>query len=460
MLRAGLASAVVVTACGTTSSSGPPSPEQSTPPQDGGIYDTGTDVALADHDAADAADAADALPPDGGGRLVDPSTLTHKLIMGYQGWFFCPGDGAPMNTWVHWFRGAPYDATTLTVDMYPSVSELDPDERCATSFTFPNGQPAPLYSAWNTKTVERHFAWMRDHDLDGVFLERFLVGVANPALKPGLDQVLRNVMSGAEKYGRTFAVEYDISGQDPTTLVDLLKADWEYLVDTIGVTKSPSYLNHAGKPVLEVWGFGVAGRPGTPQQATDTIAWLRSGAPTPQQATLVGGVARDWRTDATWGPIVRGFDIINPWTVGAYVDDASADVYAATVAADLAEAKANGREFMPVVFPGFSWKNLNNGPLNQIPRRAGKFYWRQVYNAVAAGSPMIFGAMFDEVDEGTAMYKIAPSAADMPAQGSFVALDADGTTLPDDWYLRIANEAGKMLRGETPLSSTLPITPP
>jgi hypothetical protein len=38
-------------------------------------------------------------------------------------------------------------------------------------------------------------------------------------------------------------------------------------------------------------------------------------------------------------------------------------------------------------------------------------------------------------------------------------LDIDGTSLPSDWYLRLANEAGKMLRGETPLQSTVPISP-
>ena len=131
---------------------------------------------------------------------------------------------------------------------------------------------------------------------------------------------------------------------------------------------------------------------------------------------------------------------------------------------DIVEAAANGVEYMPVVFPGFSWHNLQSTqggsyPLNQIPRNGGRFYWRQVYNAIAAGSTMIYGAMFDEVDEGTAMYKLAPTAAEMPAQGSFVALDIDGDALPSDWYLRLADEAGKMLRADIPLSSPIPITP-
>jgi len=72
---------------------------------------------------------------------------------------------------------------------------------------------------------------------------------------------------------------------------------------------------------------------------------------------------------------------------------------------------------------------------------------------------MLYGAMFDEVDEGTAMFKLAATGADAPAQGSFLTLDADGLTLPSDWYLRLAAEGTRMLRGDIPLSASIPITP-
>jgi hypothetical protein len=91
---------------------------------------------------------------------------------------------------------------------------------------------------------------------------------------------------------------------------------------------------------------------------------------------------------------------------------------------------------------------------------SGNFYWRQAYNAVRSGCTMVYGAMFDEVDEGTAMYKLAPTAAQLPAQGTFVPLNADGYNLGSDWYLRLADQAGKMLRGELPVTSIIPITPP
>jgi len=182
---------------------------------------------------------------------------------------------------------------------------------------------------------------------------------------------------------------------------------------------------------------------------------------------VMGGLPTYWRTlnndaqsDPAWSAVFRSFDILSPWAVGRYSDDAGADNFRVNlILPDMTAVAAAGREYMPVIFPGFSWHNLNAGPLNQIPRRAGAFYWRQAYNAVRSGCTMVYGAMFDEVDEGTAMYKLAPTAQELPAQGTFVPLNIDGTSLPSDWYLRLANEAGKMLRGETPVQSTLPITP-
>ena len=91
---------------------------------------------------------------------------------------------------------------------------------------------------------------------------------------------------------------------------------------------------------------------------------------------------------------------------------------------DLKATQALGVDYMPVVFPGFSWANLmraehklDQAIPNAIPRQCGRFYWRQVYNSLAGGASMLYGAMFDEVNEGTAMFKILPSAAELPVKG-------------------------------------------
>ena len=388
--------------------------------------------------------------------------MNRKLLMGYQGWFACPGDGSRPDRWVHWFHKNNPVAANATVDFWPDVSELESNELYTTGMKLPDGSPAKVFSAFNPKTVARHFQWMQENNLDGVFLQRFTSELSDPKFFALRNRVAANVQAGAEKFGRVFAIMYDISGQPANTLVAALTNDWNFLVHTRHLTDSPRYLRHRGKPVVAIWGFGFAERPDTPQQAMDVINFFKASG-----CTVMGGVPAYWRTlkndaqtNAAWTKAFCAFDVISPWSVGRYKDGAGADDFLRKVTApDLAETKLHGQEYLPVIWPGFSWHNLKGGAVNEIPRRGGAFYWRQAFNAVNAGCPMIYGAMFDELDEGTAMFKLAPTAAQLPAQGTFVPLNIDGTNLPSDWYLRLANEAGKMLRGERPVSSALPISP-
>ena len=394
---------------------------------------------------------------------VDTSTLNRKMLLGYQGWFACPGDGSPVNGWVHWFRSQTPSAANATVDLWPDTSELDADELFDTAMTLSNGLPARLYGAAKQKTVLRHFKWMRDYKIDGVFLQRFTSELGSSSFSAWRNQVTSNVWLGAESYGRVFAIMYDISGQPESTLVSTVTNDWNFLVNTMRVTSSPRYQRHRGKPVVAIWGFGFTDRTGTPQQALTVINFFKAAG-----ATVMGGVPTYWRTlnndsktDPAWADVYRAFDIVSPWAVGRYGTEVEADNFRQNlIAPDLAATTSLGLDYMPVIFPGFSWHNLfNTSPPNQIPRNAGNFYWRQAYNAVAAGCPMIFGAMFDEVDEGTAMYKLAPTAAELPVQGTFVPLNIDGTALPSDWYLRLAGAATRMLRGDSTVSPLRPSNP-
>jgi hypothetical protein len=380
--------------------------------------------------------------------------------MGYQGWFLCPGDGSPPDRWVHWFKGQSPVASELAVEMWPDLSELGAGELFDTGLSFGDGQTARLYSAWTEATVVRHFQWMKEAGIDGVLVQRFVSELSDPAFLAYRDRVLENARAGAEQHGRVFAVMYDISGTSEATLVDALKNDWAHLENTLGVTQSPRYLRHAGKPLLAIWGLGFSDRPGTAAQAAEIVQHF-------SDVTLLGGVPTHWRTlgsdsktDPAWAGVYRSFDLLSPWLVGRFADEAGADsALAQFIVPDLAETQTLGIGYVPVTFPGFSWKNLTGGPLNQIPRNGGKFYWHQVHNAISAGSTMLYTAMFDEVDEATAMFKVAPSAAEVPEQGSFLTLDADGQALPSDWYLRLGGAASQMLRGEIPLSSTIPIAP-
>jgi hypothetical protein len=399
---------------------------------------------------------------------VDASSLQGKVLLGYQGWFNCPGDGSPHNNWRSWSRGVP-SADTLTVDVYPDLRELGADERCTVPGMTIQGKPAYLYSAWNRKTVMRHFQWMKQYRLDGVLVQRF-VGTIADKQSTG-DVVLKNVIAGAEAFGRTFAIEYDISGGKPDTFAQQIKDDWKYLVDVLKVTSNPQYQRHDGKPLVSVWGMGLD-EPGHPPanaaDAEELIEWFESKAPAKYRATYMGGTPSRWRTlqndahkEPEWAEAFKEMNVVQPWTVGRYRDQAAADRWKQEMLVpDLALAARNHQLYMPVIFPGFSWHNLKPAsPPNQIPRNKGEFLWRQAYNAKLAGATVLKIAMFDEVNEGTAVFKAASKRSDAPDQGFWLTLDADGYNLPSDWYLRLTGEITRMFHGEAAPSETMPEHP-
>jgi hypothetical protein len=89
-------------------------------------------------------------------------------------------------------------------------------------------------------------------------------------------------------------------------------------------------------------------------------------------------------------------------------------------------------------------------PLDQIPRRKGAFIWSQLVNAKASDAKAVYVAMFDEMDEGTAIFKCTN---DPPVgESKFLALEG----LPNDHYLWLAGMGGKLLRGEVPTSDAPP----
>ena len=154
-------------------------------------------------------------------------------------------------------------------------------------------------------------------------------------------------------------------------------------------------------------------------------------------------------------------DAVQPWTIGRYGTPEAADQWKEKMlVGDMELAKRNGQIYMPVIFPGFSWSNLKKGAKpNQIPRLRGEFFWRQAYNAKVSGARVLKIAMFDEVDEGTAILKLAPHRKDAPDQGFWLTLDADGADLPSDWYLRLAGEITRMFHGESKPVEKMPANP-
>jgi hypothetical protein len=388
------------------------------------------------------------------------TTLHGRHVVGYQGWFVCP-DETDQNDWFHWFHRMPDGRMQPTFDMLPDTSEFEPDEGCPTPWTDRSGRPVRLFNAQDARTVRRHFRWMREYEIDGAAVQRFVSVLSHPRRKRQADTALAHARAAAEAEGRAMFLMYDLSGTDDRGLAVLLD-DWADQVAQ-GLLRSPAQQAHGGRPVLGLWGLGFRERPLTPRAVIATLESLRRIAGG-GGLTLLAGVPAGWRTGSmdadpapAWQEVYSAVQILSPWTVGRFADAAGADTYLRQILRpDLARAAATGREVLPVIFPGFSWANVMQARqrparLNQIARRCGGFYWRQAANAVNAGARMLYTAMFDEVDEGTAIFKLVPDAARQPEASSFVPLDADGCALPADWYLQLARGVTRGLRdGQLP----------
>lgn len=114
-------------------------------------------------------------------KPIDATSLRHKVLCGYQGWFRCPDDPSD-NDWVHWSRDKQRLApTTLTFEMWPDMSEYTDEEKFpAPGFFHLDGSPAYLFSSAQPRTIDRHFDWMQEYGIDGVLVQRFVVHANDP----------------------------------------------------------------------------------------------------------------------------------------------------------------------------------------------------------------------------------------------------------------------------------------
>ena len=100
---------------------------------------------------------------------------------------------------------------------------------------------------------------MREHGIDGVFLQRFANELKDVVAHRNRDSVLGHVRQGAKQTGRTYAVMYDLSGL-PAGGVKTVRDDWKQLRSELRLTEDESYQHHQGKPVVAVWGVGFGGK--------------------------------------------------------------------------------------------------------------------------------------------------------------------------------------------------------
>jgi hypothetical protein len=390
-----------------------------------------------------------------------------RVMCGYQAWFRAPDDGANEG-WGHYASRGKFDSGNVHLDFWPDVSEYA--KTYATALTNQDGTAARVFSSWDASTIDLHFRWMAQYGIDGVFVQRFFGVTRSENSRRKGRVILEHAMAAAEKHGRAIAVMYDLSGlRDRGEDCASIMQDWKELVDELKLTSrgtNQTYLYHKGKPLVAIWGLGFPDRSYKIREiGIDKLLSFFKSDPVYGGCSVMLGVPNYFRTleidclpDPYLHEVLGMADIVMPWTVQRFTPLLHMDAarYAAQVKADLAWCQARGLDYAPCVCPGFSWYNLGKvefgggPPLNQIPRQKGAFYWSQISGAMQSGARMLYVAMFDEMDEGTAIFKCSNQLPVGPK-----LCDYEG--LPTDHYLWLTGEAGRTLRGEIPPSTRLPV---
>ena len=380
------------------------------------------------------------------------------VMAGYQGWFRQPTKGLMYP-----------DEKSVRIDMWPDVSEYE--KTYPTGLKLNDGSTARFFSSTDESTIDLHFRWMKEYGLDGVFMQRFY-GAAASKSKSHI-QVLDYAFRAASKYERAIALMYDLSGLpvnggDCSALIE----DWKFLVDSLNITNQKgkkTYLFHNDKPLVAIWGVGFPDRPYNIRNiGVERFIDFLKNDPVYGGCSVMLGVPTFWRdlnsdciNDPYLHEIIKKVDIVLPWMVQRFTPLLHNDMdrYRDVILGDLKWCNENNIDYVPCVYPGFSWHNLSVyefpndiKPSGSIPRQGGRFYWQQISTAINAGAEMLYVAMFDEVNEGTAIFK----CTDNPPVGKEIEfIDMDGK--PSDHYLWLTGEAAKMLRKEKPLTFTIPV---
>lgn len=402
------------------------------------------------------------------GKTFNFSTADMKVYTGYQGWFNAPGDGSGLH-WKHYQKNArkkdPLSAENIRVDAWPDLSEFPKSAKYDTPFKHKDGSTAQLFSSADPITQDIHFGWMKEYNIDAAFVQRFVTSAAAPHINPNLNKVLKNSLEAARKHKRGVAIMYDLSGMKGDQGVESFIKDWKELVDKIKLTTKYKdvYLSTNGKPLVAIWGVGF-----DPQKKTrkyyledcEKIIDFLQNDPVYGGCSVLLGVPTRWREgvrDATSDPLfhelIKRSDIVLPWYTGRVKTGRYNEIYP-IVEGDVAWCKTEKLEFMPVLFPGFSWHNMNpETKLNQTPREKGQFFWNQMHGAAKAGAEMVYIGMFDEIDEATCFFKIT---SDIPV--GLEMIDNEG--LPSDHYLWLVKEGRKMLENSLELKEKMPSATP
>ncbi len=386
---------------------------------------------------------------------ISNTSLSNKIIVGYQGWFSSAGDGSQRNDWNHWQILKGDGRVIPAVDIWPKMGEYP--NTFNNGWALRDGTSASVFSAYKAANVAIHFKWMKDFSIDGAFVGRQTKTIAaGGAAKEFRDQVLKNVAAACVTHGRVFYINYDISEEESNlattntngNVFDRIVADFQDVyANLFTAAERGRYVTIGGKPLIRIFGVGSKRNKRddgiyifSATQARDKLDAMND------NYTIMLGVNRNWRTldsvdirsdwtdtdahKAAAMEVWQQANYIQPWSVNAFTNTAGADTYyQSRLEPDIqwGADQTPDIHIAPVIWPGFSWRNKKDGSVdyNQVPRGDGSFYWNNGYEAHQAmadkAAPIKFltVAMFDEIDEGTAIMKVEVNTQKTPNDAAF-----------------------------------------
>ena len=174
---------------------------------------------------------AELRPAAAGSTAKNPEGLDGRVLAGYQGWFRAEGDGSGLG-FHHYKKGGRFEPGRCTIDLWPDLTGFTPGEKFPTPFRHADGSVAHVFSSIHPKTVDRHFSWMAEYGLDGVFVQRFAVhGAKQRRDHRNLQFDNRKLVlcrDAAIKNQRAWALMYDLSGLRDDDF-NRLAEDWKNL---------------------------------------------------------------------------------------------------------------------------------------------------------------------------------------------------------------------------------------
>jgi hypothetical protein len=392
---------------------------------------------------------------------VTTASLKDKVMCGYQGWFNAPNDLQDTGWW-HWCKSFVMKSANFNTDMWPDMTDYPATSWVgAASVHTASGKQAYVFSDADPDAVRTQFKWMRKHNIDGVFLQRFLKS-SNLATSGYQQWAVANVRQAAHLEGRVWVIEYDLSSIADANLLSYVEGDWNWLTSTSGfdLLHDSRYGYENGKPVVVLYGMGNPSNPPKNNTAVSLINWFT----TTKGCYVIGGVPNGWltnwsQTDSSgiaYSSVYSAFNAIIAW-------------HSANYAADLSQCGTFNAQYWPIIWPGFSWSNEQyptSGSGAFQDRFSGNFYWsgkdqatKGIYGAVSncqsrgVGPWPMFVGMFDEFDEGTA---IMPMTDDHPTATNPGCAFIGNQSQASDWWLALTAAGKEMMHGQRSVSATLP----